>query len=351
MSGPGGTVVRPYHERDVPQLVALFTRVFGSDISAEHWRWKLTANPSPACNVWLAVAEGKPVFQYAGIAQRYQLGGSIAIGFVSVDTMTDPDFRRRGLLTQVATRAYESWRAADAAFVIGLPNQQWGSRAAALGWQELFPLRWLARPLAPEAYLARRLRMPWLARIPGLDAAWNKWFDRRLRPSAEVEVAEVARADAGFDELWQRLRSAFSFSTVRDSAWVNWRFADSPSRRYQLLAARRAGRVVGYLAFRRVESGRRVTVHLAELVAEPHDGAARASLLVALMARARADRAELLVTLAIPGTALDRELRRAGFFAGPEFSVQAVPFAGSPPIEVLRQRERWFMTGADYDVV
>ena len=122
----------------------------------EHeWRWKL-APTSKVPNVWLATHADQPIFQYAAMPTRFEIGDRTHAVMVSVDTMTAPAFRRRGLLTEVASRAYEAWRNAGVAFVIGLPNQQWGSRAQALGWRELFPLQWLARPLRPASNLTVR---------------------------------------------------------------------------------------------------------------------------------------------------------------------------------------------------
>ena len=79
---------------------------------------------------------------------------------VSVDTMTAPEFQRRGLLSEVGRSTYAHWRDGGVAFVLGLPNERWGSRASALGWIELFPLQWLTRALRPAALLARRLHLP-----------------------------------------------------------------------------------------------------------------------------------------------------------------------------------------------
>jgi hypothetical protein len=348
---PGGMVVRPYHEQDVPALVELFARVFGRPITDEHWRWKLAARPAPASNVWLALADGRPVFQYAGIPQSYELEGRAATAFVSVDTMTDPHFRKRGLLTQVAAHAYAAWREAGAAFVIGLPNQQWGSRTNALGWQQLFPLRWMARPLLPHALAARRLRMPWLARLPGVGQIWNAAFDWRLQRDASVATASVTSAGPEFDELWCRLRGRYGFLAVRDSAWVNWRFLGSPLDRYEVIAARRHGTLAGYLAFRFAESGERVNVKLAELWCSPDDRGVFDTLLLELLARARSRRAQLISTLAVPDTWPFHALRRGGFFAGADFSVQMVPLSAAPSADALRARHHWFMSGADFDVI
>src|SRR5213594_2611005 len=123
--------IRAYCAGDEGALVALFERVFGRSISEAHWRWKLKQPPSPVENVWLAVDEDRPVFHYAGIPTRYRLPAGEVTAMVSVDTMTAPEFQRRGLLSAVGRHVYDTWRAAGVPFVIGLPNQRWGSRTGA----------------------------------------------------------------------------------------------------------------------------------------------------------------------------------------------------------------------------
>ena len=351
MEVDSSTTIRPYHDADVPDLVELFAHVFNTRISAEHWRWKLAVNRVPGSNVWLAVSGERPVFQYAGIAQRYRLDEREVVAMVSVDTMTHPDFRRRGLLTKVATQAYTAWREGGAAFVIGLPNQQWGSRTQALGWIELFPLSWTALPLRPEALLARRLKAPWLRHARWMSALWLRFLPARRRHDAGIEVTEVTHADAGFDELWARLRGEQAFASVRDSAWVNWRFLGSPLRRYQVMAARRDGQTLGYVAFRIVKSDARVSIHLAEIITASDEIPARDQLMAVLVERALAAGAETIVTLAIPETSTARWLRSRGFFQGPGFSVQLVPLATDLPLERLKNRREWLLNGADFDVI
>jgi hypothetical protein len=343
--------VRPYHDTDVPDLVELFARVFNKSISAEHWRWKLALNRAPGGNVWLAVSADKPVFQYAGIAQRYHLLDREVVGIVSVDTMTHPDFRRRGLLTKVATQAYAAWREGGAGFVIGLPNQQWGSRAQALGWIELFPLHWAALPIRPEVLLAHKLKAPWLRHFRWASALWMRLLKRRLQDDPGLEITDVVHADLSFDELWMRLRDQQAFAAVRDSAWVNWRFLTSPLRRYSVLAARRGTATLGYVAYRTAKTDTRVSIHLAELIAANDDTRTRDRLLAALMERARAMGADVIVTLALPDTPHEGWLRRRGFFRGPGFSVQLVPLATALPLERLKDRREWLLSGADFDVI
>src|SRR5271163_281274 len=88
------TSVRAYRDGDEPALVALFESAFGRQISVDHWRWK---------------------FKHAGSSMMHVC-----------DVMTAPDFRRRGLHTQVSRHAYDFWRERGVAFVSGMPNENWG---------------------------------------------------------------------------------------------------------------------------------------------------------------------------------------------------------------------------------
>ncbi|MCI0396902.1 MAG: GNAT family N-acetyltransferase [Chloroflexi bacterium] len=343
--------IRAYQPGDERELVALFARVFGRSTSEDHWRWKLKQQPSPVENVWLAVDGDKPIFQYAGIPVRYQLPGGRQTALVSVDTMASPDYRRQGLLTKVGRFTYDRWREAGVPFIIGLPNEQWGSRAQALGWEMLFPLRWLIRPLYPEQTLARRLRWPPLGRLAIAGGLWNRWWDSRARPDPTVQVQEVDHAGPEFDVLWQQSSAGVAFSVVRDSAWVNWRYLQPPSLTYHVLLAERAGRPVGYLTYR-LESGDHRLGFVAELFTAPADSRAQASLLHQAIQRLRSAGAEAVATLAVPETPLHTFFRQAGFrWSWGEFSVQLVPLAAGLPLEALHDRGQWFLAGGDFDVI
>ena len=347
----GGIQVRPYATGDEPGLLALFTSVFGRASTLEQWRWKLHWPHCGVDNVWLARAGGRAIFQYAGIPTRFSLDHRPATMMVSVDTMTAPEFRRRGLLTRVAAQAYAQWRSCGVPFVIGLPNQQWRSRTAALGWQPLFPLQWLVRPLRPELVLARRLGAHLIERAGFLAAPWNRYWDNRIQKDRSVSLEPAAAAGAEFDELWHALEPCWALSTVRDRQWVDWRFLKSPSRAYAVTLARRRGTPVGYAAQSLSGTPECPTAYLAELVAAPTDVGARDSLMRGALRSARRHGAQALITLAIPGTSNHDWLRRCGFFPRQSFSVRLVPLTDRLPWELMRDPTQWNLSGADFDVV
>ena len=213
-----GWDVRPYRSGDEVELAALFSRVFGKDVTPEWWLWKLKGLASPVENVWVAISkdDGRIIGQYAGIPVRLKVGDRLRDVMVSVDTMTSPDFRRMGVLTKLGAVAYEAWASAGIAAVLGLPNEQWGSRTSALGWVTLFPLAWLRLPLRLDVMAANSTRIPRpllpVARSAGRFGSgyWRGRWQRKTSRSGGVSVEEITSTDMTptLDALWDKAERA-----------------------------------------------------------------------------------------------------------------------------------------------
>ncbi len=318
---------RPAREADVDGLVALHQRAFGRTISREHWIWKLGAR-GPAVNVWIAEEGRRPIFQYAGIPVPFRQFGRDCWAMIDVDTMTDPDFRRQGLLTQGAAKAYADWREAGIAFTVGLPNEQWGSRAAALGWSRVGMLRWWVRWLDPIRMIAAKARVPWPktprrpadARVGGFDVA----------PMIDPEPLE---------DLWRLIEEE---GIVRDGAWFRWRYLEGVPK-WNVIGVWESGRLLGAAAFHL--DGDRVLPSglIGEVVG------VRYEILRLLLQRCcqelrglGAVRAALLIQ---PGEVLEQAALATGFLPRPaSFSVEAVDLGGGLPLAAHFQ-------GGDFDVI
>ena len=360
MSDAAGSLRQPASERidfrvcrngDESEIVQLLDLPFDDELATEHWRWKFRHWPTDVANVWLGVADQQLAFHFGGMPVRFCVDGSICTAMVAVDVMTAPRFRREGVLTRGIGLAFENWKANGVAFTFGLPNERWGSRKEAAGLQELFPLQWLVRPLRPERIAARRFDMPWLRHAGVISSLWRRLPRKQLRRDASIEFESIEKADGRFDTLWKRCAANAAFSTVRDSAWVQWRFLSSPTRDYDLVLAHRGNDAVGYYASRIDETAGKKSAFLAEFVGIDNDASIRESILAEVISKTDDAGADLLATLAVPGTKVYELLRRAGFMRGPAFTVYMVPFAQDLPMERLRNPQNWNLSGADFDVV
>ncbi len=320
--------LRPASESDIHQLIALRERVFGHRITPEQWRWKLGSRGCPVANVWVVETDGRLIFQYAGIPTLVRHCGTDRWAMVSVDTMTDPDYRRRGLLTEMGTETYAHWRTAGIPFVLGLPNEQWGSRSPALGFTPVSELRWWVRWLNPFRTLARAAG---LDRLMPVSAACKQL-------SGRYELAPVTEPSL-FDELWSRLEAE---GVIRNAAWFRWRYLEAVPP-WHVLGAWDAGRLVGGVAFRLDANSERPSGIIGEVLAS--DFAISRHLLADCcnrMLRLGAVRVALLIQ---PGTLLEEAALATGFLPRSLlFSVRAVDLGGGLPRAALFQ-------GGDFDVV
>jgi len=323
--------LRPALEGDVARLIDLRERTFGRRISPEQWRWKLGRAPSPVANVWVVEAGDRMVFQCAGIPTRVRHLGTDALAMVSVDTMTDPDYRRRGLLTRMGTETYEHWRRAGVSFVLGLPNEQWGSRAGALGWVPVSELRWWVRWLAPLRMLAASVGLPY-------PRPARRISEGRASP-ASIEIRAVTDPSP-FDDLWRRTGTE---GVIRDANWVAWRYLGAVPA-WHVLGAWRGGELAGALAFRLDETNPERPSGIIGEVVTPDLSTMR------VLLRAARDRLRemgaIKVSLLIQWNALLEQAALAtGFVPRPySFSVQAIDLGAGLP------RATHFQ-GGDFDVV
>jgi predicted N-acetyltransferase YhbS len=341
--------VRALEPRDATSVAGLFADVFARPMTEAQVSWKLLRTPavSAAPPSFVAECDGRLIGQYAGTPTRFSVDGETRIGLHGCDVMTAAEFRRRGVLLALGTAAHEAWRQAGLVFVTGLANAAWGTRSAALGWVNLFPLRWVALRLRPELALARQAGVPALERREEIGAAWRALTALRSPRDPSVQVRPLERPEDGIDALWDACRADWRLSVVRDRAWVEWRYLSAPAPRYRVLYATRRERPSGYVAFTHKD---RVGT-IAELFSARDDAGARAELLRAACAELLAEGAEVVTSLLIPGSAFWDSFRRAGFRPRGAYTFEIVPLDPAVPIEVLSDPGRWNLAAGDFDVV
>jgi hypothetical protein len=342
--------VRPYRPGDERTLVSLWTEAFGKPMSEAHWRWKAKGRSAAVENVGIAVAaDDRPIFQFVGIPCPAIVLGTPRTVMIGADVVTDPAFRRRGVFPTTARRLFDSWRDAGVALVLGLANDRWRAQADALGYERFFPMRRLVRILRPERLLARRAHVPGLARLRGVGALWNLAWDRATPP--EITVRPLATASPEIDSVWQRANPHVQTSLVRDRTWVAWRYCDCPYRTYHLMLAERTEGPVGYAVHSVVRANGTATVLVPEIFA-PGDRAALRALVRAVVERGADEDADTVVAHAIPGTALHRELRRAGFLdTRSGWPVEVIQLDPTLPRAALRDPSGWWLVAGDFDVI
>jgi hypothetical protein len=116
-------------------------------------------------------------------------------------------------------------------------------------------------------------------------AAFQRMRTRPLRRCAHQKVRQVHQADDAFDDLWERTRSRYPSTHVRNAAAINWYCFSSPEFEKTLFGYYEGHRLAGYVVFMAVERRGMRFFECVDLWMEP--GPRREVVLGALIEKAR----------------------------------------------------------------
>jgi len=223
-AAPGGeTLLRAAGPEDADAVLDLVGSVmgWGADArAARMWRWKHVDNPAGASPTWVAAdASGRIVGVRTFLRWRFDGPAGPLSAVRAVDTVTHPDARGQGLFKRLTLLGLDELAAEGVDFVFNTPNDQSRPGYLSMGWQ---PVRRLAVAVRPRG-LRGAVRMA-RNRVPAdLD-------------SLPVEAGRAA-ADGLDDPACQVLAGpGGGTSTVRDPAYLRWRYAGLPELAYRVLA-------------------------------------------------------------------------------------------------------------------
>ena len=82
----------------------LYRRCFDRVVDERYFTWKYCDNPAGSFVGFEAVHKGKTIASYGVIPEPYLADGKKVLAWQSMDTMTDPDYQRRGLFISLAKK-------------------------------------------------------------------------------------------------------------------------------------------------------------------------------------------------------------------------------------------------------
>lgn len=335
MSVPDVYTLRAYAPGDEAAIQRAFAAVFGVERSLAEWRWKFLEPPRGSRILLASDPQGELVCQYAAITVDIVWAGEPMQAAQIVDVFSR---RRRGLGPRGGAfqRTMERFLAECAApaeeggvgFVYGFPGERHQRAGAVTGhYYDPATVERLTRTL-PRA------------------ASPERWSPARCW------ISEGFDAHAA-DRLWRRCRRRYPNATVRDAAWIHWRYERRPGGRYAQLGVHRAGEIrawgvvdrgTGAAAARWVDllwDGERTSDLLALAAAVEQRAVAGA---------ARPASGETSVELWLQGDeAARRALLARGYTAAPEPHLRRSAIAFDARVTVPRVLADFYLTMGDCD--
>ncbi len=316
----------PDDRRAVDQM---YRRVFGPDAADANklrWDWQYMRNPNNsggAPRIWIARESGTIVGQYATMPVRLQAAGQEVCGSWGMDVMVAPERQRQGL----GEVLFQTWdQNVGASLGLGLSDSSY-RLFKKLRWPDVGPVPCLVKPLTRRAVRRPSWPVP-LNRFVSAVASPLIRLVARVRP-VEGQIETVRRFDESQTTLWDAVASKFDLAVRRDAAYLNWKYAEPPHIRYNIVVLRGgvaaatetaslSGRTTppvarGYAVYRHVREPRGRVTLLVDFLTDPDDLDAFRTLLRWVDAEAREADSDKIRTFAMHA-GFRRALRKAGYF-------------------------------------
>ena len=365
MNRDEGWVSSRYSSKDAPDCLQLLRNTSGDVEAASrpYHEWLYEHNPAgPAIAALAREAEkGRLIGQVAAIPIRVRLSGRERLAGLALDPVIVPAYQNRGvlagLLKDVGARSAEE----GMAFTYGFPDQpSYSTFVNKAGFANAGSVPLLVRPLNPERLALKTTH----SLVPGKAAAAARRLWRTPAPAPRqeavpgLEVQEVDSFDSAFVLFWDRVQHRFPVMVVRDPAYLNWRFAGAPTRKYTTFVAKSEDEIRGFIVLRAAPLGQFSAGLIVELVVEASAEGRAAGRLLIDQAYSYFEEQDLdvLATLALRHTDEFRLLRSRGFWVAPKF-LEPRPFRllvrcheeERSPSHLAEDLKNWFVTMGDYE--
>ncbi|MCD6294674.1 MAG: GNAT family N-acetyltransferase, partial [Deltaproteobacteria bacterium] len=233
--------LRVYRDGDELNILPMFQKVFQTQRTMAHWKWKFRDNPFGSHKIALAVtADGFLAAHFCGYAVPFysSVGGpGEFMSLQGADVMTHPEFRRLGLgstsvLTRVTTYFFNKFCVDNMPFMYGYVT----------GHHKKFG----------EKFLGYRYMSPIPYHVLDLNRVNRSSFtpmEKLAKHIPFVTVKRITRMTADFDHLFKRASRDYGMLIKKDVAYLKWRYLDCPDQVHQLFAVKCFGRLVGWCVF------------------------------------------------------------------------------------------------------
>jgi ribosomal protein S18 acetylase RimI-like enzyme len=354
-----------YSAEDARDSLQLLRETSGDTEAASqaYQEWQYRRNPAGLAIAALARegGTGRLIGQVVTIPIRVRLSGKVRLASLSLDPAIDPAYQNRGVLAGLLKDVCALSAEEGIAFTYGFPEQPaYSTFVNKAGFANAGSVPFLVRPLNPERLALKTTH----SLVPGKAAsvARRVWRTPAPAPRQEavpgLEIREVDSFDSSFVLFWDRIQHRFPVMVIRDPAYLNWRFAGLPTRKYTTFVASSEDEIRGFIVLRAAPLAQFSAGLIVELVVEASaEGRAAGRLLIDKAYSYFEDQdLDILASLALRHTDEFRLLRSRGFWVAPKF-LEPRPFRlvvrchdeERSPSHLADDLKNWFVTMGDYE--
>lgn len=332
--------IRGYRTGDEHSLLTAYNKAFATadgkikPRSMDHWRWKYLDNPTGQVHIALAHhREHGVVGSYATLPLRVWIKGEQRICGHSIDLFVLPEWRRHGARPglfvhcgQKHSEIYGGRATGQMEFSYGWAVPNWRIGQKYLNYENIRDWDFLFREVPTGGFPVRNI-------------------------STGLTVGEVSRFGADVDALWDQEKQTLPMAVVRDSSYLNWRYACAHDRKYRLFECREknTGKLRGICVYTQCDFLFPNTAFLVDWLCPVDDDATMVAMVAAAEQTANTGGVNALATLFPQLDPRFLKFQRIGFMVlGTSYFLVTASIVDRG---TLFYREQWYHTCGDSDLV
>lgn len=241
--------LKVYDKSDFESLMMLYEKVFPGYMSEDLWIWKNITNPNGNFYTILMKDKDKVISAYSVAPKKFSINCIIFPCVLSMDTMTDEDYRGRGISTYLARLTYEYAKRKGAYFVYGFPNK-------------------ISRHL-----IFNKVNWVFFGKRDFIRKNISKGV--KLANSMEIySIKEIGKFDKDYNNFWEEFKKNYPIIINKDSIYLNWRFVNHPLTKYKKFLIYEENEIIGYFILKRFKDKEGHTLgHIVDFLIGPQNNA------------------------------------------------------------------------------
>jgi len=318
----------------------------------ERLAWLYDRSPDGPAVTALVLSGDDPTPVACGtvLPRRVLVKGSEVLAGIPIDFAVSKRHRIGGAALMLQRRLAALVDEGRFAFLLAYPNKLALPVFQRIGYKKVGDAQAWVKPLRAGYKLRRYLRNPVFTAVAAVPANGLMAAIDRVRCRSRVSVRRETQktADERFDSLWGGAAANFPLTTVRSSAYLNWRYAGFTTMEYQLFTATdpASGALVGYVAYSTDGPKASVADLFARTTAEAFE-----VVLPAFVQQMRRRRADTVFFAYVGGDEVAAHLKRLGFFYRPDNPRALLAYVGAgKEDDFVLHANNWFATDGEVDI-
>ncbi|WP_299115587.1 GNAT family N-acetyltransferase [uncultured Winogradskyella sp.] len=306
-------------------------------------------------NDFVVIAEDpsneRPAGIYAMATVKFQINGKDYLSAQSLDTITDINYRGKGLFTNLANRIYERGEKEGLELVYGFPNgNSIHGFTRKLKWDNLDPIPFLIKPLKTKYFTSKIKPLKWFPNI-NLSA-----LDFKL--NYKTKLVEDFSFPEEVNRLWDVFSKDISVSVKRDKEYLDWRYIKKPNEDYKIIHSydKETNAYNGFIVFCIKEKHEGKIAYIMELIYNPSNTRAGRELLNKAISFIKKEKTDTILSWCFDFSPNYEAFKKNRFFNLPE-KLRPIElhfgyrFFNTKNKDIISNRNNWFLSYSDSDTV